>query len=82
MHAARLLAAKAAVRVAARIALASARPRDLSGLRDTLARIPAIVVALARPLSLRPAGPDVGHMAGGGKAVPAAQLHRQLLFAP
>ncbi len=29
-------------RIAARIALASARPRDLAGLRDTLARLPAI----------------------------------------
>ena len=33
-------------RIAARIALASARPRDLAGLRDTLARLPAIVSAL------------------------------------
>ena len=35
-------------RIAARIALASARPRDLAGLRDTLARLPAIGSALAR----------------------------------
>ena len=35
-------------RIAARIALASARPRDLAGLRDTLKRIPAIHEALAR----------------------------------
>jgi DNA mismatch repair protein MutS len=34
-------------RIAARIALASARPRDLAGLRDTLLRMPAIQVALA-----------------------------------
>jgi DNA mismatch repair protein MutS len=34
-------------RIAARIALASARPRDLAGLRDTLKRIPAIRNALA-----------------------------------
>ena len=33
-------------RIAARIALASARPRDLSGLRDTLARAPAVVRAV------------------------------------
>jgi DNA mismatch repair protein MutS len=35
-------------RIAARIALASARPRDLAGLRDTLARLPALGGALAR----------------------------------
>ena len=34
-------------RIGARIALASARPRDLAGLRDTLKRIPAIRDALA-----------------------------------
>jgi DNA mismatch repair protein MutS len=34
-------------RIAARIALASARPRELAGLRDTLARLPAIASALA-----------------------------------
>ncbi|MET0682160.1 MAG: DNA mismatch repair protein MutS [Casimicrobiaceae bacterium] len=34
-------------RIAARIALASARPRDLAGLRDTLGRVPAMVGALA-----------------------------------
>ncbi len=33
-------------RIAARVALASARPREISGLRDTLARLPAIRVAL------------------------------------
>ncbi len=33
-------------RIAARVALASARPRDLAGLRDTLARLPAIIDAL------------------------------------
>jgi DNA mismatch repair protein MutS len=32
-------------RIAARIALANARPRDLSGLRDTLQRLPAIAQA-------------------------------------
>ena len=35
-------------RIATRIALASARPRDLAGLRDTLTRLPAIGSALAR----------------------------------
>jgi DNA mismatch repair protein MutS len=35
-------------RIAARIALGSARPRDLAGLRDTLTRLPAIDGALAR----------------------------------
>ncbi|MDD4964467.1 MAG: DNA mismatch repair protein MutS [Gallionella sp.] len=34
-------------RVTARIALRSARPRDLSGLRDTLAMLPALVATLA-----------------------------------
>jgi DNA mismatch repair protein MutS len=52
-------------RVTARIALRSARPRDLSGLRDTLAMLPALVstlsavpdrlAALARDLQLDPA---------------------------
>jgi DNA mismatch repair protein MutS len=35
-------------RIAARIALASARPRELAGLRDTLARLPAIRAGLAQ----------------------------------
>ena len=35
-------------RIAARIALASARPRELAGLRDTLARLPPIRAALAQ----------------------------------
>ena len=34
-------------RIAARIALASARPRDLSAVRDTLTRLPAIGAAMA-----------------------------------
>jgi DNA mismatch repair protein MutS len=34
-------------RIASRIALRSARPRDLSGLRDTLARLPSIAAAVA-----------------------------------
>ncbi|HET7060915.1 MAG TPA: DNA mismatch repair protein MutS, partial [Nitrosospira sp.] len=36
-------------RIATRIALRSARPRDLSGLRDTLKRLPAVVVAVISP---------------------------------
>ena len=34
-------------RIAARIALGNARPRDLAGLRDTLARLPALAAAVA-----------------------------------
>jgi len=34
-------------RITARIALGSARPRDLAGLRDTLARMPALAAAVA-----------------------------------
>jgi DNA mismatch repair protein MutS len=40
-------------RVTARIALRSARPRDLSGLRDTLARLPELNVVLASALTPR-----------------------------
>jgi DNA mismatch repair protein MutS len=53
-HAARLALAQELARtadverIAARIALSSARPRDLAGLRDTLTRLPAIGSALAR----------------------------------
>jgi DNA mismatch repair protein MutS len=36
-------------RIAARIALATARPRDLSGLRDTLQRLPSIAASLSGP---------------------------------
>jgi DNA mismatch repair protein MutS len=38
-------------RIASRIALANARPRDLSGLRDTLARLPEIRAAIAESRS-------------------------------
>jgi DNA mismatch repair protein MutS len=46
-------------RITARIALRSARPRDLSGLRDTLARLPQLhaqVAALAGERAVRPSG--------------------------
>ena len=43
-------------RIAARIALKSARPRDLSGLRDSLLRLPALQDALLL------AGPDLGEL--------------------
>jgi DNA mismatch repair protein MutS len=39
-------------RIASRIALANARPRDLSGLRDTLQRIPGIVAAARGCMSM------------------------------
>jgi len=35
-------------RMTARVALKTARPRDLSGLRDSLARLPALALALAK----------------------------------
>ncbi len=38
-------------RIASRIALRSARPRDLAGLRDTLQRLPALAAAIAEPTS-------------------------------
>ncbi|CAB1369299.1 DNA mismatch repair protein MutS [Denitratisoma oestradiolicum] len=38
-------------RITARIALKSARPRDLSSLRDSLGRLPALAAALASPRS-------------------------------
>ena len=41
-------------RISARVALKSARPRDLSGLRDSLLRLPSLADAL------RQAGPDLG----------------------
>jgi DNA mismatch repair protein MutS len=40
-------------RISARIALGTARPRDLSGLRDTLARLPELVQPLAATASER-----------------------------
>ena len=41
-------------RIAGRIALRSARPRDLSGLRDTLAHVPALVAALGETNEVAP----------------------------
>ncbi|HRP73996.1 MAG TPA: DNA mismatch repair protein MutS [Rhodocyclaceae bacterium] len=38
-------------RITARIALRSARPRDLAALRDSLARLPAVHALIERPLS-------------------------------
>lgn len=38
-------------RITARIALASARPRDLSGLRDSLKRLPDAIAAIGAPAS-------------------------------
>ncbi|HET9580636.1 MAG TPA: DNA mismatch repair protein MutS, partial [Usitatibacter sp.] len=44
-------------RIAARIALRSARPRDLSGLRDSLATLPALDALLAADAQLEPLRP-------------------------
>ena len=60
-------------RIAARIALASARPRELAGLRDTLARLPAIDAMLAgneAPLGARAGGGAGRRSAMGGTADP------------
>jgi len=79
-------------RIAARIALGSARPRDLAGLRDTLAALPAILAALpgagAPPLLAGLAGALAldGRWAGLlGRAIaaePAAQLRDGGVIAP
>jgi DNA mismatch repair protein MutS len=70
-------------RIAARIALASARPRDLAGLRDTLSRLPALrehLAAAVAPLTVALAGDlavDPAYAALLTRAVavePAAQL--------
>ncbi|MDP1996933.1 MAG: DNA mismatch repair protein MutS, partial [Gallionella sp.] len=47
-------------RITARIALRSARPRDLSGLRDTLAQLPQLQTALVGRVSTRHDNNDVG----------------------
>ena len=70
-------------RIAARIALSSARPRDLAGLRDTLTRLPAIagalsgteaplLASLAQSLALDPQW--AGLLARAIAAEPAAQV--------
>ena len=55
-------------RIAARIALRSARPRDLTGLRDTLAALPDLHAALA-------ASTQPGLDASTAALTPAADLH-------
>lgn len=45
-------------RVAARIALKSARPRDLSGLRDSLKGLPKVIAAVASADSIREQGSE------------------------
>jgi DNA mismatch repair protein MutS len=47
-------------RITARISLRSARPRDLSGLRDTLAQLPQLQTALVDRVSTRHDNNDVG----------------------
>ena len=47
-------------RITARIALRSARPRDLSGLRDTLLTLPQLQTALVGRVSTRHGNNDVG----------------------
>ena len=66
-------------RITGRIALRSARPRDLSGLRDTLALVPSISAVLA-PLDL----PSLRHIAAGLEpdAGIGALLARTLLETP
>ena len=70
-------------RIAARIALGSARPRDLAGLRDTLSRLPALrqhlagaaaplTGALAKELAVDPVHADL--LARAVAVEPAAQL--------
>jgi len=64
-------------RVAARVALRSARPRDLAGLRDSLARLPALSGCLAGAEAL-------AELAGRLQfpAAPGAQLARAILDEP
>ncbi|MGZ5032873.1 MAG: DNA mismatch repair protein MutS [Usitatibacter sp.] len=58
-------------RITTRIALRSARPRDLAGLRDTLATLPALHAALSE------SGPS-GLELGAERLRPADDLHRRL----
>ena len=70
-------------RITARVALRTARPRDLAGLRDTLATLPALHAALAESAqlgldataaALRPAEAIHAALAGALKDEPAAVL--------
>ena len=61
-------------RVTARVALATARPRDLSGLRDTLAALPALAGAAA-------AAPAPRLVALAGALVVAPEVHARLAAA-
>ncbi|MDB5810972.1 MAG: mismatch repair protein MutS [Betaproteobacteria bacterium] len=64
-------------RITARIALKSARPRDLSGLRDTLVRLPAIHAQLAALNS-----PRLNELAAGVQPLqPVAELLQQAILA-
>ena len=65
-------------RIAARVALKSARPRDLAGLRDGLARLPALAAALA------PAGPALAPLTDqlAFPALPLDHLTRALKSEP
>src|SRR6266536_26670 len=78
-------------RIAARVALASARPRDLAGLRDTLARLPAIravlatadvplVIALAADVDVDPQWREL--LARAIASEPAAQVREGGVIAP
>jgi len=58
-------------RITARIALRSARPRDLAGLRDTLATLPGLHEALA-------GSGEAGLEAAAHDLVPAQDLHARL----
>ncbi len=58
-------------RIAARVALATARPRDLAGLRDTLATLPALHAALSEG-----AHPALAGAAGALR--PAPEIHARL----
>ncbi len=66
-------------RVAARIALRNARPRDLSALRDTLASLPALHAMLQEP-----GGPRLAELAAGIAPLPslAGLLQRAVLPEP
>jgi len=58
-------------RITARVALRTARPRDLAGLRDTLATLPALQELLAR-------SGEAGLEAAAAALAPAPELHERL----